>query len=183
MTQDPHHSPAQIIAELPLRGLYDYWAGKRGDRRWPSRDDILPSEIPALLPYIVLADVLEGSASEEGAQFRLRLVGTDVAFGVDPTGLLLHEAVPAGAYGDHITALFRRGAAGPGALYSRTRYDYADVTGPRSIARLFMPLSGDGETIDKLMAGQMRDRQIPADLSAWQANPPAIAEDVELRLP
>lgn len=178
MTQDPHHSPGQTVAELPLRRLYDYWSGKRGGRRWPSREEILPSEIPALLPYIVLADVLQ-----EGAAFRLRLVGTDVAFGVDPTGLLLHEAVPAGVYGDHITALFRRGAAGPGALYSRTRYDYADVTGPRSIARLFMPLSADGSTIDKLMAGQMRDRQIPADLSAWQANPPAIVEDVELRLP
>lgn len=178
MTQDPHHSPGQIIAELPLRGLYDYWARKRGGRRWPSRDDILPSEIPALLPYIVLADVLE-----QGAKFRLRLVGTDVAAGVDPTGLLLHEAVPSGAYGDHITALFRRGAAGPGALYSRTRYRYAEVTGPRSIARVFMPLSGDGSTIDKLMMGQMRDRQIPADRSAWQANPPAITEDVELRLP
>lgn len=178
MNQDPGHASGQTIAELPLRGLYDYWSGKRGRRRWPSREDILPSEIPALLPYIVLADVLA-----EGTQFRLRLVGTDVAFGVDPTGLLLHEAVPAGPYGDHITALFRRGAAGPGALYSRTRYDYEEQTGPRSIARLFMPLSCDGETIDKLMAGQMRDRQIPADLSAWQANPPAIAEDVELRLP
>lgn len=37
--------------------------------------------------------------------------------------------------------------------------------------------------IDKLLVDQMRDRQIHADHSAWQANPPAILEDVETRLP
>ncbi|HIP78016.1 MAG TPA: PAS domain-containing protein [Kiloniellaceae bacterium] len=168
----------KAILELPLRQLYEYWAGKRGARRWPARADILPSEIPALLPYVVLTDVLES-----GQHFRMRLVGTDVAFGIDPTGQLLHEAVPEGNYRAHVTALFQRGAAGPGALYSRTRYDYADVAGPRTIARIFMPLASDGEAIDMMLVGQMRDRQIHADHSAWQANPPTISEVVELRLP
>ena len=177
-----HDRPSKAISELPLRRLYDYWSDKRGDRRWPSRDQILPAEIPSLLPFVVLVDVL-GGGLDEGPHFLLRLVGTDVAFGVDPTGSLLHEAVPEGPYRAHITGLFRRGAAGPGALYCRTSYDYAAVTGPRNIARLFMPLSSDGTAVDKMLMGQMRDRQIHADHSAWQANPPAICEEVELRLP
>lgn len=166
------------ISELPLRGLYTYWSEKRGARTWPAREEILPSEITSILPYIMLADVVE-----EGRDFHFRLVGTDVAYGIDPTGRRLREAVPEGSYREHICALFQRGAAGPGALYSRTSYDYAGVIGPRTIARIFMPLSSDGSAIDKLLVGQMRDRQIHADHSAWQANPPAILEDVETRLP
>ncbi len=169
---------SKVITELPLRGLYDYWAGKRAERLWPARDDILPSEIPTLLPFIMLADVLDG-----GRDFYFRLVGTDVAYGIDPTGQRLREAVPAGFYREHITALFARGAAGPGALYTRTHYDYDEAAGPRTIARIFMPLASDGAVIDKMMIGQMRDRQIHADLSAWQANPPSIDEEVDLRLP
>ena len=169
---------SKLISELPLRGLYEYWSGKRGARSWPARADIMPSEITTLLPYIMLIDVLDG-----GQDFYFRLVGTDVAYGIDPTGRRLREAVPEGAYRDHVSALFQRGVAGPGALYSRTSYDYAGVIGPRTIARIFMPLSSDGSAIDKLMVGQIRDRQIHADHSAWQANPPSILEDVETRLP
>ena len=116
----------------------------------------------------MLADVLDG-----GRDFYFRLVGTNVAYGIDPTGQRLREAVPAGFYREHITALFARGAAGPGALYTRTHYDYDEAAGPRTIARIFMPLASDGAVIDKMMIGQMRDRQIHADLSAWQANPPS----------
>jgi hypothetical protein len=166
------------IAEPPLRGLYDYWSAKRGTRVWPSRSDILPEEIKPLLPYVMLVDVLD-----DGRHFRFRLVGTDVAIGVDPTGKLQHEAVPEGIYRDHITALFRRGAAGPGALYSRSAYDYTRVEGPRSISRLFMPLSADGTVIDKMLIGQKADRTTRTGHSTWQANPPTITEEFELRLP
>ena len=178
--------PSAEITELPLRQLYDYWTAKRGGRPWPARADILPSEIPTVLPFVMLVDVIGGGTGEGSGgnlQFRLRLVGTDVAFGIDPTGRLLHEAVPEGPYRDHITALFGRAASGPGALYSRTRDDYAEIAGPRTIARLFMPLAADGETVDMMLIGQMRDRQIHADHSAWQANPPAIDEELEMRLP
>jgi hypothetical protein len=166
------------IAEPPLRALYDYWSAKRGTRDWPSRDDILPEEIKPLLPFVLLLDVLEG-----GRYLRYRLVGTDAASGIDPTGQLMHEAVPDGIYHDHITALFRRGAAGPGALYSRSSYAYGNIEGPRSISRLFMPLAADGVTIDMLMVGQKADRDPRVGSSAWQANPPTITEELELRLP
>ncbi len=120
---------------------------------------------------------------EGGRYFRFRLVGTDVAFGIDPTGKLQHEALPEGIYRDHITALYRRGAAGPGALYSLSSYAYTRIEGPRSISRLFLPLARDGEAVDMMMIGQVRDRSARIDHSAWQANPPTITEEIEFRLP
>ena len=165
------------IAEPPLRALYAYWSGKRGDGSWPLGSGILLEEIPSLAPYVMLVDVLEN-----GRFFRFRVVGADVAFGIDPTGKLQHEALPDGIYRDHITALFRRGAAGPGALYSLSSYDYTTVEGPRSISRLFMPLAGNGGTIDMMMIGQIHDRSTRIDFSAWQANPPTITEEIEFRL-
>jgi len=171
-------SEADIIAEPELRDLYDYWVKKRGRRSYPARADIEPEEIKRLLPFVLLLDVLDG-----GQHFRFRLVGTDAASGVDPTGKLLHEAAPEGVYRNHISALFARGAAGPGALYSRASYAYGDAPGPRSISRIFLPLSADGNTVDMLMIGQKATRDLRSARSAWQANPPVITEEVEERLP
>lgn len=167
-----------IVEELQLQELYRYWTGKRRGETYPARELILPEEITKLLPFVLLLDVLE-----DGRHLRFRLVGTDAASGVDPTGKLMHEAVPEGIYHDHITALFRRGAAGPGALYSRSSYAYGNIEGPRSISRLFMPLAGDGTSIDMVMVGQKANRPAHVSHSAWQANPPTITEDLEVRLP
>jgi hypothetical protein len=167
-----------VIAEPELRALYLYWSEKRGLRSYPARDDIAPDEIKRLLPFVLLLDVLD-----EGRHFRFRLVGTDAASGIDPTGKLLHEAAPEGVYRNHLAALFRRGAAGPGALYSRSSYAYQDAPGPRSISRVFMPLAGDGAHVDMMMIGQKATRDLRNARSAWQANPPTITEELEVRLP
>ena len=58
-----------------------------------------------------------------------------------------------------------------------------DAPGPRSISRIFLPLSADGKTVDMLMIGQKASRDLRSKQSAWQANPPTITEEVELRLP
>jgi len=166
------------VAEPPLRELYLYWDGKRGGRPYPARGDVDPAEIKKLLPFVMLVDVLA-----EGRHFRFRLIGTDVALGVNPTGKLQHEELPEGIYRDHISALFRRGAAGPGALYSRSSYGYTRIEGPRSVSRLFMPLSPDGQTVDMMLIGQTADRQGPGGPSTWLANPPTITEELEIRLP
>lgn len=166
------------VAEPQLRELYLYWDGKRGGRPYPARGDVDPAEIKKLLPFVMLVDVLA-----QGRHFRFRLIGTDVALGVNPTGKLQHEELPEGIYRDHISALFRRGAAGPGALYSRSSYGYTQIEGPRSVSRLFMPLSPDGETIDMMLIGQTADRQGAGGPSTWLANPPTVTEELEIRLP
>ena len=53
-----------------LRGI-EYWRGKAAGRAMPDRRDLDPTEIPDLLPWIVLWDVIPGS-------YRIRLAGTAI---------------------------------------------------------------------------------------------------------
>ena len=54
-----------------LREAYAYWDAKRKNKLMPSRADIDPVEIPQLLPYVILIDVVR-----EPFDFRYRLIGT-----------------------------------------------------------------------------------------------------------
>jgi hypothetical protein len=55
-----------------LRDAYAYWRGKRNGRLMPTRADIEPTEIPALLPFLMLIDVVAAPLD-----FRYRLIGTE----------------------------------------------------------------------------------------------------------
>ena len=54
-----------------IKALYDYWNALRRGRAMPSRADIDPIEIPALLPYIIMYDV--GASGG----YTVRLVGEE----------------------------------------------------------------------------------------------------------
>ncbi|MGQ0676013.1 MAG: PAS domain-containing protein [Rhodospirillales bacterium] len=65
---------------VPLRGkspIIDqtlaYWQRIRAGREMPARADLNPAEIPKLLPYVILMDVLR-----EPLDFRYWLVGTEI---------------------------------------------------------------------------------------------------------
>ncbi len=75
---------AKLEADAPLsplgREFLLYWHDKcpdsASDSSFPTRADISPEEIPRLLPYVFMVDVLE---VEEGElDFRFRLVGTAI---------------------------------------------------------------------------------------------------------
>lgn len=53
------------------RLLFDYWDKIRGDFPMPSRADFDPVDIPRLLPFIGLTDIVL-----PGPRFRYRVVGT-----------------------------------------------------------------------------------------------------------
>lgn len=53
--------------------IYAYWREKRGAAPFPDRRALDPVDIPGLLPYLVLYDVLDG-----GEDFRVRLQGGSV---------------------------------------------------------------------------------------------------------
>jgi hypothetical protein len=80
-----------VLDENPiLSGLWRYWQRKRAGRPLPSRADIDPMEIPAVLPYVLLVE-----RSDEG-RFRYRLAGTAVvdAYGMELTGRYVDEVFP-----------------------------------------------------------------------------------------
>jgi PAS domain-containing protein len=54
-----------------LRAALTYWDAKRQNKLMPPRSDIDPVEIPRLLPYVMLIDVVR-----EPLDFRYRLMGT-----------------------------------------------------------------------------------------------------------
>ena len=149
-----------------LRRLHRYWLEKRGDRANPSRADIDPTEIPTLLPHVLLVDALD-----QGSKFRFRLVGTAVAQGTDPTGAFLHDAAPKGPYGQHINALYARAARLAVPFYTEFCYGHSDRGGPQSIHRLFLPLSEQEQDINMLLVGQIAESPAEISRSAWQLPP------------
>lgn len=76
------------LAAPRLRDAFAYWRDKRLGRLMPARADIEPTEIPALLPFVMLIDVLAAPLD-----FRYRLIGTEARSILrrDYTGLRFSE--------------------------------------------------------------------------------------------
>lgn len=139
---------SQNLEAPELKLLYAYWLAKRADRLAPSRADIHPKDIPALLPSIHLYDVLDG-----GRAFGVRLIGTHIvaAIGTDPTGLILTPAERELMYERTFAAL----------TAALTHKQPVRMTAEKSAApqfnylsaeNLVLPLSDDGATVNKLLA-------------------------------
>jgi hypothetical protein len=136
-------------ADPRLHQAYQYWQQKRGARAMPSRRDIEPAELRAVLPHLMMIDV------EPGPRFRYRLFGTAVveAFGSDPTGKYIDE-VMVGAYKSFLLGLYGDLVVSKKPVYSTSIYG-----GKRDTMlwtqRLMLPLSSDGTAVDKVLAIQV----------------------------
>jgi hypothetical protein len=129
--------------------LFNYWDGKRGGRQMPSRADIDPTELRSLVHNVMLYDVVE-----PGALYRIRLVGQAIVdfVGVNNTGKFSSDTMPPDAAKRMIEILtsvvtnhtprFRAGHA----------YWHRDKS-YRKFEACFLPLSSDGQTVDKILSG------------------------------
>jgi len=142
--------PKEVIGDKRMLALYQYWGSKRAGRPMPARADIDPTEIPTLLPFILLIDVIDG-----GADFRYRLVGTDIVrwVGNDLTGRTFTEVLPAGNYAAYIAGLVRDTIGRRSPLYSEGGF-VVDGRVDRQVRRLVLPLSADGTTVNMVLCGQ-----------------------------
>ena len=130
------------------RQMYAYWHEKRGTRRVPRRGDIDPTEIPRLLPNVLISEyVPEG----EAGRWRYRLCGTAVAaaFGCNPTGRFVDELTK-GAYREFIERIHRTVRDEERALFCASEY-----VGARNLQisakRLLLPLTTDGLRVDQIV--------------------------------
>ena len=122
-----------------------YWQSKCRGRRMPSRTDINPAELVGLLPYIILVDVVD-----DDQRFVYRLVGTGEveARGNDPTG----KSVKDGYFASSAEAAMRNYQ-----IVCETREPYYEEDQFQVVQRfvneanLFLPLSDDGRTVNKIM--------------------------------
>lgn len=151
---DPAHSPGAITANWDmtapmhqrLRQLYVYWKSRCGDRRMPSRSDIDPLDLPALLPFIFLVDVLS-----DPRDFRFRLAGTHFrdAVGTEFTGRLIGEVFPP-SFGAEVHYYWSEcvnrsePAVGSGALWIAER-NHVTWKG------IVLPLSPDASSVNMLL--------------------------------
>src|ERR1044072_3402441 len=90
------------LADAYLRRALAYWQRKCGERHMPRRADIDPIEIPELLPFIRLVDVVAPG------QYRYRVVGTEVEQmhgGLKFNGRFVHEALPP-VLAEHIVPVY-----------------------------------------------------------------------------
>ncbi len=146
VTVGPGDFEENILPDERLRLLYRYWLGKRAGGRLPARTDIDPTDIPSILPFLILIDVTEDS------RYFFRLFGTQVAAwtGVDMTGRYLGEGPDSpneAALAPQFLSVVESGLP---------RYDELAATLPnrehQNYRRLLLPLSSDGEKIDTLLA-------------------------------
>ncbi|WP_416899640.1 MAG: PAS domain-containing protein [Minwuia sp.] len=127
--------------------LLDYWNGLRGDREMPSRKEIDPVDLRRLLPHIMITEI-----EPDTGRFLFRLVGTRVTvmYGNDNTGKYLDEVY----FGRHREAITRSYVT---AYETRAPHHcWMKFTNREGLEfdmeRLILPLSSDGQRVDKLIS-------------------------------
>jgi hypothetical protein len=131
-----------------IRALHAYWRAIRRNRRFPSRTDFDPIDIPALMPFVSIVDVRRDALP----RFVYRLVGTQlvdllkkevtghpVGYGVKPeeleSVLRRYEIVA-----DAGVAVFQR---------DKTQEQSNDFTG---VERLMLPLGAGDSRVDMILS-------------------------------
>ena len=144
-------SPARFIdqpLDADLARLYGYWNAARGERAMPRREDIDPSAIPKLLPYLFMYDVMPNGG------YSIRLAGEELVRFIghnprgQPAGSTMTAAGAAGivaildvVVGERV-AKFRAGQA-----YWRPKATYRRFEG------CFLPLSADEREVNIVLGG------------------------------
>ncbi len=133
------------ICHPDIRLMLDYWRGKCAGRAMPRRADIDPVEISRYLPYVTLVDVVT-----DERRFVYRLVGTmEVALrGRDPTGQSIAEAF-FGRSVEDVLQKYDTVCESKAPFYEIDDFQMTDRYVNEE--NLFVPLSDDGETVNKIM--------------------------------
>ena len=135
-----------------LRRLYDYWDGKRGARRMPSRADLDPLDITFAMGNVILADVTDDTPP----RFYIRVHGTNLVerAGYELTGKMLDE-LPVTEF----RSLARKSFAHVSRTGDMMHADNDRILDGRlrRYETIIMPLSTDGSRVDRLLIGLVYD--------------------------
>lgn len=140
------------FTDARLETAYRYWQQKSAGRAMPRRADIDPTEIPKLLPDVMLVDVMPDG------RYRYRLIGTENARaqGINATGRYLDDVVPGDEYKAHVMALYSECVRERRPLYSECLFLASQRQAPeRHTKVLFMPLSENGESVNIVFVVQL----------------------------
>jgi len=157
--------------------LLRYWESKRREGRLPARRDIDPIEIRALLPQVLLLEVLR---TETGLRFRFRLAGTAFTHlvGRDVTGLCLDELGEPERVAPVHSALAAVVESGrPAYLAGRLTLRSQQYMMAK---RLGVPLAADGRTVDMVLGVWLAQQRPISDLAARRTPEGAAGEIILL---
>ena len=138
------------LAPDRTRRLFDHWHGLSGGSDIPHYRRIDPVEIPSLLGYLAIVEVLDG-----GTNYRYRLYGADIVrhTGIEMTGRTTADLVDRAKVAPFIPMFFA-------ALNTRTLYDrapwYSEHQPPAHISQLYwhrlaLPLVDDQGAVTRLL--------------------------------
>lgn len=137
-----------VVTNPRVREFHAYWLARRGDRRFPSRKDIEPTDIPHLLSGVVLLDV-----HYDPLDFEYRLLGDDV---VTRLGNLKGKRVRKAALINISSSAYRNYCqvveTGIPQFLEGTAISAYRQGRPALMSRVHCPLSADGETVDKIIS-------------------------------
>ena len=142
---------ADGIEDSRLRRFYEYWAAKKGDRRFPTRADIDPLEFGYVLGHILLPDVVH-----EPLRFRYRVHGTQIVMrvGYDLTGKFLDD-VPVTDYRRYVRERCARLVHDGEPLLVHHNRTLDGRT--RHYEAIWLPISEDGQNVSMLMCALIYD--------------------------
>ena len=145
-------SPVPVpLRSAGLRGLLEYWEGRRRERRMPARADIDPAEFRPLIGRVSVIDVIGEDAGSYRFRFRLAATPFCRAVGQEMTGKMLEElSEPATRAFLEANYLEVARSARPLAVSGAIRLDERDWMGES----LILPLSAHGERVERLLAAR-----------------------------
>jgi hypothetical protein len=137
-----------IAGDARVLAFYRYWLALRGERRFPARADIEPTNIPHLLSGILLLDV-----HYDPLDFEYRLIGGDI---VARSGLIKGKRVREAALRTPASTTYenycRMIASGVPQFLRGHAVSVYKPTRKIAVARVHCPLSSDGTVIDKVIS-------------------------------
>jgi hypothetical protein len=144
----------QAMATDSISEARSYWERIRGHRSMPRRGDIDPVDIPRLLPFVMLVDVLA-----DPLDFRFRLIGTAIQaiIAQNYVGRRFSE-LPHMVKGNMIWAEYEAAVSQRRPIAAIIDYVGTDrqVLGVR---HCLMPLSNDDRTVNMIFAAVEIDRR------------------------
>jgi hypothetical protein len=134
-----------------LQQLHDYCRSKRQGAELPRYADIDVAEIPLVLPHVALLEPIEN-----GDDFRYLFTGAALfaAVGVDSSGKLVSECLPAGSYLDYLLGILREAFAERRPLFSESSFR-SPLLSNRWTSRLVVPAAGSGSAVQMLVVAQI----------------------------
>jgi hypothetical protein len=132
-----------------------YWQRIRGEARYPPRGALVPEEIVALWPYILMVDVID-----DGEDYYFRLFGQRLvdAYG-EQTGRTLMTAKVPSLVRDRCKQIFDHCLACGLPTYAYWPESASERRAFVDIEALCLPLSSNGTTLDRMFSLNVNTRR------------------------